>query len=144
MVIRNTGDSDSAIVSITNIKVTYTPVSEEAGIAVASLDEELEVGEISLLSISADTAAYAVMSLSMEENTAEEDTTHDTEETPDAEVPEEEQPKPGKPEKPGKDKPAKPEKPDNPNKGPQNNSGNHKNNGKNNKWNNNRSSGRYF
>ena len=153
LVIKNAGTSSDAIISITNIKTTYTaaqPVvteddgtatasaeDEDYGIAAASLDEEFEVGEVPLLSVSNETATVALMSLrtvSVEEDT-------EVEETPEENVPEAEQPKPGKPEKPGKDEPVGPEKPDNPNKGPQNNSGNKndrndKNNGKHNGKNN--------
>ena len=147
MVIQNKA---GAIVSITNIKVTYKPVAvpapalvdieEDTDVDTASPEEEYEIEEVALLSVSKETATVALMSLRSVE--VEEDTTED--------VPEAEKPKPGKPEKPGKDKPnkpekpAKPEKPDTSNKGPQNNSGNNKNNGKNNKWNNNHSNGRNF
>lgn len=154
IVITNTGAS--GIISLTNIKSTYTEnpngtavANEDFGIDLASeADETTEVLSVNETTVYM-TPEAAVLTLRAL-NTPVVEETPEEEVTPDEEIPEPEKPKPGKPEKPGKDKPTKPEKPgkpekpDNPNKGPQNNSGNNKNNGKNNKWNDNRSNGRYF
>lgn len=68
VVIKNSGDSDDAIVSLTNIKVTYT----EAQTTGETTETETTVASYSLLSISRSSASYALMSLSAGDEDVEE------------------------------------------------------------------------
>ena len=63
VVIKNSGESDDAIVSLTNIKVTYT-ASQPAEETEAAGSEGTSTASYSLLSVSRSSASYALMSLS--------------------------------------------------------------------------------
>ena len=83
VVIKNSGVKDDAIISLTNIKVTYTAAQS------SETEDDSTVASYSLLSVSRSSASYAVMSLSMDEEEETEESTEaveiETEETTEVE-----------------------------------------------------------